>query len=471
MLMKKSVLITLAAALFLTSGCKKGGAESESGNSVVSSLSIESSDFSDLAEPDSETESVRGQTESEPVATPSRNASSQAVSSKSASSIASTSIPQEGVENMDFVLNQAKELGLDEALLEKAVVNKGNQAAIANAMKKAQRGESVTVGVIGGSITQGSKATVASKSYASLLKAWWQDQFPGSTLKFINAGVGATDSLIGVHRMGTDLLRHNPDFIVVEFAVNDVSDSLHKETCESLVRRILKQGNKPGVLLLFLINQNGESAQTNQQAIGANYDLPMISYKTAIWPEIGKKFKWADIAADNVHPNNTGHAIIGVMLKYYLAKLKQGLASAPSAVNALANPITKSGYENAVLLTNANFSAQSLGGFTVTNGAYYQFPNGWTVKNNTAPIVFEVTDASNLYILYHATTSGNGGKVLVSLDGGTARTLNSDASDSFERAETYKVLSGSQTGTHRLEIKLQPAGTKDEFTILGILKS
>ena len=76
----------------------------------------------------------------------------------------------------------------------KAVSNKGNLYRIKNVMKRAAAGEKITVGFLGGSITQGSVATHPDKCYAHKVYEWFCEAFPRSEVKYLNAGIGATDS-------------------------------------------------------------------------------------------------------------------------------------------------------------------------------------------------------------------------------------------------------------------------------------
>lgn len=55
---------------------------------------------------------------------------------------------------------------------EKGIVNRGNWYAIQQVFKKAGRGEPVTIGFLGGSITQGSLASCQENCYASLVFQW-----------------------------------------------------------------------------------------------------------------------------------------------------------------------------------------------------------------------------------------------------------------------------------------------------------
>ena len=98
----------------------------------------------------------------------------------------------------------------------------------------------------------------------------------------INAGLGGTGSMYGALRAGRDLLAGLPDFVVVEFAVND--NWTDGEAFEGLVRQILAQPNSPAVLLLFMMWEKGGNDQEMQSIVGAHYLLPMVSFRDAIWP-------------------------------------------------------------------------------------------------------------------------------------------------------------------------------------------
>ena len=58
----------------------------------------------------------------------------------------------------------------------------------------------MTVAVIGGSITQGAKASSAEHRYGELVAQSWREKFPAALIKFVNAGIGATGSDYGAMR-------------------------------------------------------------------------------------------------------------------------------------------------------------------------------------------------------------------------------------------------------------------------------
>lgn len=458
--MKKSLIALLVFLCFLTSCSNKD---------VVTSIAKNGSDIEmdEYIEENSNKNNVPNEEETV------ISSSSDVVSNNSSSEKELAVDSQVGSESEvdDGLTYQAKRLGLTEEILKRSIVSEGDRSRIANVMRKAMKGDPVTVGVIGGSITQGTAASSSESCYASILKAWWKETFPKSTLTFVNAGLGATGSLIGVHRITNDLLSKKPDFVVVEYAVNDPSTDLCQETYEGVIRRILKQENNAAVLLLFTMEETGRSAQEKQQQIGKNYNLPMVSYRDAIYPETQRKYKWDMIAADGVHPNDVGHAIIGELLKYYLTGLKNDINSISGAIKSLETPYTANRYENAILYTNQNITPSSLGGFSAVNDAFVQFKNGWRA-NSKGAIVFEVKEATNIHLMFRVTTSGHGGVASVKLDGEQIGTVNSDFSGGWgDYSETFEILTGNVAGNHTVEIELLPQGEKNEFTILGILKS
>lgn len=88
-----------------------------------------------------------------------------------------------------------------------ALDQKGNLENIKKVMREGEKGKQVTLGFIGGSITQGSLASSSKTCYAYLVYQWWVNKFSKASVKYINAGIGATTSHFGCARIEKDLLR------------------------------------------------------------------------------------------------------------------------------------------------------------------------------------------------------------------------------------------------------------------------
>ena len=55
--------------------------------------------------------------------------------------------------------------------------------------------------------------------------------------------------------------------------------------------------------------ESGGGDQEMQSKVGAHYNLPMVSVRDALWPDIAAgRIRWHDYFVDNVHPNDAGHA-------------------------------------------------------------------------------------------------------------------------------------------------------------------
>lgn len=374
-------------------------------------------------------------------------------------------------ESLDDLLTSCEYLTKD--MYERATAFSGGDVSrIVAVMRKAMAGEKITVGVIGGSITQGSSATGQDKCYASLLQKWWEDTFPEAEIEFINAGVGGTSSYLGVHRMDEDLLSFQPDFVVVEFSVNDSNTMFYKKSYDNLVRRILMQDNDPAVMLLFMTMEDGTSAQENDSLIGFQYGLPMLSYKNAVLQEIQDgNFTWKDISPDNIHPNDRGHAIVGELFSVYLTDIYNRLDTIEAEVTPFDKPaVTKEVYMDATILNSEDIEPDKWGSYEVKD-VNARFPGNWSTQTGEESIVFTV-EAANIGIMYQKTTDGQSGQFEVYIDGAYTMTLNADFTSGWgDYGETVEVFVSDEKAEHTIEIKKKEGSTGDAFTILGLLVS
>lgn len=363
--------------------------------------------------------------------------------------------------------------GITDKMYSRALTNEGDKARLASAMRKAASGEKVTVGVIGGSITQGSLASRSENCYASGFFRWWSEAFPDGELEFINAGIGGTDSYLGVHRVDEQLLSKAPDVVIVEFSVNDTDPVLNKYSYDSLVRKILSSDNSPAVILLFTTTNAGYNLQDVHMEIGSAYDLPMISYRDAVYPEIeAGTLLWKDISPDNIHPNDNGHRMITQLLGRYLDSVLEQLDSideAPSEFDMTG--LTNDYYKNAALYNSSQITALSSEGFeTGQNNIYSQFPDNWITKEG-GTIVFNA-ECRNFGIFFLRTTDGKSGAYEVYVDGEKKGTLDADFTGGWgSYGATKQVLFSKETAEHTIEIR-PAAGSEDKaLTILALMIS
>lgn len=254
---------------------------------------------------------------------------------------------------------------MSDKYLDTIVVNRGNQKRLKNVMLRARNGEAVTIGYLGGSITMGSVATAPEKCYAYLSCQWWKENFPKTKVEFYNAGIGATTSQFGVARVDEDLLYARPDLVFIEFSVNDDNNDHFKETYEGLVRHIYTSETLPAVVLLHnSFFSTGVSAEEIHTAVGRYYDLPCVSIKNNIHARIAAGELAAEtITADDLHPNDAGHAMLADTIRHFLDGV-YAQADSPEAEPVFpAQPLTSNRYENSRRLRNQNMAVDSCRGF------------------------------------------------------------------------------------------------------------
>jgi len=225
---------------------------------------------------------------------------------------------------------------------ERGLTSPGDTTRLAAVMAKARRGEEICVAAIGGSITAGGLQTKDPKNrYIARVAEWFRQTFPRAKVRFVNAGIGGTNSLYGAMRLQRDVLSRQPDLVIVEYAVNDHHPvPMFWVSYEGVLRQILRDPRQPAVVQLFFMQRKGENAQETQHMLGRHYDLPMVSFRDAWWPEIhAGRVRWETLYADVVHPNDTGHTLAAELLIGLLEKT-QGLPEPTARRTALPAPMT-----------------------------------------------------------------------------------------------------------------------------------
>lgn len=292
---------------------------------------------------------------------------------------------------------------------ERAVVNIGNSYKIQKLMERAQAGEELTIGFIGGSITQGTGASNENKSYAKMVYDWWCRTYPQTKFNYVNAGIGATTSQFACARAREDLLTYQPDFVIVEFSVNDEGSAFYQETYESLVRMILQEGDgETAVMVLNMVQyDSGINAQSIHNSVAKAYSIPAVSMKDSIYNEIRfGRLLATDVSSDMIHPNDRGHAYGAEIVTYFLEKVKDGTYhSDTEAVLPEAKDL--------ISLHSKRYDSRNtdpvLHGFVKDerqqNGIRDIFKHGYTAKNKGDSLLFENIYGSRISLQYKKTNA------------------------------------------------------------------
>ncbi|MBR4622887.1 MAG: SGNH/GDSL hydrolase family protein [Ruminococcus sp.] len=377
--------------------------------------------------------------------------------------------------------------GCTENMLIRSVHFEGDTTRLAAKLKEAKDPDvkkMTNIVFLGDSITAGSTVSNSKFQYVKQFENWWKDNV-GVLYRVYNAGIGATDSYYGVHRVDRDVLSYEPDIIVIEFINDAGGGDFYKAAMESLVRKCLAYETKPAVILLEMSLEGGSNAQEAHAAVGEKYNVPVLSYHDAVNPEIeagnltftSSKRKPSDtdgISSDGTHPNDCGHTMVFEILSNFISGVMDKLDTIDTTDVPAFDPDSESIAGD--IYKNAKVSDSSTGDVEVNMGDNFtdtttpwNFQNGWsTGKGGT--IEFEM-EFRNLGMCYYKTTNGKTGAATVSVDGAEVAVVDGDFSGGWgDYGASVEVYRSEETAKHKVTVTV-PEGERDDFEVLAWLVS
>lgn len=347
---------------------------------------------------------------------------------------------------------------------------------------KLENKEPVVIAYLGGSIT-------AAPGYRVQTEKFLKAAYPSATIKTINAGVGGTGSALGVFRLDHDVLRHHPDLVFVEFAVNDNGgDSLTIcNAMEGIVRKIREQNKQTDICFLYTINepmvavfQKGElpASMRYMQVIADHYGLPAINMGwdvLRLMKEDKLVFRGEKNAAygdkivftrDGTHPTDEGHQCYTQTIESAFAQLKQ---VGKATVNRLPPALYPDNFQYATVISPADKAVNIAGHWKPLKdepslkGFLSAYPDG----------IYTADPQDSLTIKFKGTYFGAGdilgpstcGKVILSVDGKIITKSRFDRHCSWTR-RSYFFIDKLEDTEHTLTLKIDPVKV-DKLKILN----
>lgn len=371
---------------------------------------------------------------------------------------------------------------------EKGIANVGDLHRLQEVFQRAEQGETVTLGFLGGSITQGSLSSTPQTCYAYRVYEWFCKIFPQAEFTYLNAGIGGTTSEFGAARVESDLLVKRPDFVIIEFSVNDDATEHFMETYEGLVRRVYGADFKPAVLLVHNVYyHNGSNAQLFHGRIGRYYHLPAVSMQSSIFPEVvSGRINNREITPDDLHPNDTGHMLVASVITCFLEGVRTGtLGPGEDCEKEMPAPLTLNAYENSVRYRNSfapdmqGKNQPVLAGF-VEDGTPQKditdcFKYGFFASHTGDRITFQI-QGTCIALQYRKSVKLPAPVAEAIVDGDTAHAVRLDANFDEtwgDKLELTTVLEHGKDGTHEVEIRLIETHEKDAvpFYLVSVIGS
>ena len=154
------------------------------------------------------------------------------------------------------------------------------RGGLPNVAARVAAGQEVRVAFLGGSIT-------AAEGWRVFILEHLRHAHPRAKFTEIYAAVSGTGSNYGAPRLGRDVLRHRPDLIFVEFAVNDGGAKNVEAQIEGIVRQAWAADPRTDVCLVYTVSESLlppllqgklQATATMMEAVADHYGVPSFNF-------------------------------------------------------------------------------------------------------------------------------------------------------------------------------------------------
>lgn len=342
-----------------------------------------------------------------------------------------------------------------------------------NFFQKLKAGEDVTVGFIGGSITNGGL-------WRTKVLDWLKSEYPNANINQVNAAIGGTGPDFGACRIGNHLLAHDPDMVFIEYRVND-GGAFQGRAFEGLIPQIWRHNPDAEICIVYTIAkwmlvelEQGDQTSAGKplEAVANHYGITSIDFGLEVMKQLkaeklifqGKKPVDGKIlfSKDGVHPVEAGHDIYrDIVVRSFKAIDDHG---SPGA-NVIPAPLKEKAFSSAsmVPVTKASFSAGwervDLSGSTDINCDLTDKNGGEKTTFDEAMKTSSVGESFTLkwngFMLgFTAVLQGKDDvQIEVSTDGGPAKIYDM-VSRSGNRQSKYMFTKEVESGSHTTTVKV-----------------
>ncbi len=351
------------------------------------------------------------------------------------------------------------------------------RAGLPNFRAKVEAGQSLKVAFLGGSIT-------AAPGWRVQSREWLAGKYPDAKFEEINAAIGGTGSDLGVFRLHNDVLRHDPDLLFVEFAVNDggASPVQIQKAMEGIVRQTWRTIPDCDICFVYTLSEpmlpqirsgKMQRSASAMEDVANHYQIPSIHFGAKVIeleksgelvfkaprPENIKDARPIVFSTDGVHPHvETGHLLYTQAIQ--LAWPTLWSAGETAAPHKLSEPLRRDNWEAAqqVPITPAMLRGnwkQLSEDNTLAKRFQRNMPELWQAEAAGAALEFAF-DGSTAAIF--DLVGPDGGEVAVTLDDREPVTRNRiDGYCTYHRMSKLPVASELPAGRHHVRIELTPA--------------
>ena len=169
-------------------------------------------------------------------------------------------------------------------------------------------------------------------AYPHLLHRLIKERFPYAVVNMIVTAIGGEHAVSGAERFARDVLRHRPDVVVIDYALNDRSIGLDAAipAWEQMITCALDHGQK--VILCTPTWDNSYYTRSNAwhslvahaesiRALADKHNIGCADSFAAWQKQIDQPADLAQFLSHGNHPTHSGHALVArEIAKYFIAR-------------------------------------------------------------------------------------------------------------------------------------------------------
>ncbi len=183
---------------------------------------------------------------------------------------------------------------------------------------KLKSGAETTVVALGDSLTQG---WMVRRGFLDFLAEMLRKAYPESRFRIVNRGIPGDTAEGGLHRLRADVLDHNPDCVLIQFALNDAFCGYGVEQFGQYVQWMVDEIREDGDAEIVLVTSSyvGNNRETRfvenfyreLENLAAVNGLPLARVHSYWKKRIGEDVEFRTLVqADLVHPTTAGYKLM-----------------------------------------------------------------------------------------------------------------------------------------------------------------
>lgn len=318
----------------------------------------------------------------------------------------------------------------------------GNTSRLHTVFEKARQGKPISIVFLGASITLGFRIE-RQHQFTTAIQQYFSKEFHNPDITCHNLSVAGLSSLHGLYLSYFELEQYSPDFICIDYSVNDQKSAAYREAFESLLVKCLTLPTNPAVISFFVKKEVGYTCAPQMAAVCEYYGIPYVNIGSWLEADVAQgKMRWHNFSYDGCHPGPFGH---GYIAKCLLSLLDVARHTPPRSTDSLPE---QEFYKNE--LASLQF-----------------FPSGWknTPSFHQPPLHLDA-DCRTLFLAYNVDTTDDYGKATLSVDGTIVHCLDAYRVHEWEHPDYEIIYLSKDRMPHHICLEMTEGETDKRFHLL-----